>query len=324
MTPIATVAISTWKRSNLLAELIVSLENQTMQRDSYAINVYDSSSPDETQQIVTELASIYGNVHYVNVEINSPAHKRNVAIKEITTPVIIFMDDDLLAYPGLIEAHVSAQHNATGVAYCGQVRFPAQLVQNSNYFRYRDSRHLGPSRPGIDLNNLPFQFIVIMNMSAKPDELRSRVGMFSEEFRAYACEDYEYGYRLTKAGIRLAYLEDALAIHREASHGIGVFSEKLRSMSRESVPVLKQIIPATEFRGKGFDLEPVSEEESLRSRLRKQTLQALMNRYLATMVQYYLETTDSVPSLYFPPLYQYLLAHAYYEGVQQRSHESVF
>lgn len=322
MAPLASIAIATWNRCNLLAELILSLENQTLPRDDYVINVYDSSSPDGTRQVVEELAAIYDNIHYINVDVNSPAHKRNVAISETTTPIIIFMDDDMLAYPQLVDAHVRAQKSANGVAYCGQVRFPTRLVQSSNYFRFRDSRHLGPMRSGLDLENLPFQFIVIMNMSAKVEELRSKVGLFSEDFRSYACEDYEYGYRLAKAGIRMAYLEDALAIHREASHGVAVFSNKLRSMARESVPVLKQLVPAEELAGRTFDLEPITPAEELTTRLRKQLAQGMMNRQLAHLIQRYLEMTDKMPFFYSSALYQYLLAEAYYEGVQQRPQEN--
>lgn len=177
----ATVIVTTWNRREVLEGLLAALGKQTLANADFEVLVCDSESTDGTRGAVEAAAKLYGNIHYVSISANNPSAKRNEGIQRARTDTVIFLDDDVIPEPGLVEAHVRAHEGATGVAFCGQVRYPATWVRRSNYFRFRDLRHIGPARR-LDPKNIPFWNIVVMNLSFKRSELLFHVGYFSEEF----------------------------------------------------------------------------------------------------------------------------------------------
>lgn len=320
MSLLASVLIPTWRRKELLHRLILSLEEQTLPRDWYEILVCDSGSKDGTAEMVAELSLIFNNIRFVDISANTPAAKRNQAFDLSNAPIAILLDDDLEVCPEFVEAHIDAFRGRSNVVFCGSVRFPPPWVSRSNYYRYRDSRHIGPGRPDIDPNNIPPNCFVTMNFSCRKAELET-VGFMDETFTKYGCEDVEFGYRVKKAGLAVEFLAKALAYHHEGGGDPKTLlhhERKHYTAARYGVPLLLSMAPGALERTKSLFLEPIREDDSWRTTIIKVILRLMINRLGAFIVRRYLVWTDSFAAFYAPPLYRYLLAYVILRGCQER------
>jgi glycosyltransferase involved in cell wall biosynthesis len=313
------VVIATYNRCDLLEKLLDSLEDQTMPHDSYEVIVCDSNSSDNTQAMVLSKRQKFANIHYVNIEANSGAAKRNVAFKQAKGKIVVALDDDMLVGKNFLETHYQAHKQSTKTVFCGQVRFPKAFTEQSNYFRFKDSRHLGPSRPEIDSRNIPYRMFVIMNLSFKRTEMLETVGFISEQFTRYGFEDEEYGYRIAQAGFSIQYLETALADHYEAKGCAELFFKKIYVTSRDSAPVLHGLVPGSASTSGYANFEPILPSDPLPKRLLKGVLGLLTAKVVYLPIKAFLSVTDAIPQLYFPVLYRYLTAAAYAQGARDRS-----
>lgn len=235
------VCIATWCRKDDLEKIIEKLEHQTLDRSLYEVIVVDSQSPDGTDKVMEALKTKYDNLVYVNDAPNILASKRNVGIKNAKGDIIIFMDDDVYPEDGFLKAHYDANQIDNNTFYCGQIRFDQELVKNSNYYRFRDEQHLKDE--DID-KDLPFNKVVVMNLSFRKKYIET-VGYVDENFVGYGCEDMEFGYRIKDKGFHMAYLKDALAIHREKSSSIVEYGKKLYKTGLYGMRILKkECLPA--------------------------------------------------------------------------------
>ena len=236
------VCIATWSRKNKLQEIIELLENQSMPREEYEIIVVDSCSPDGTDDLMSCLCAKFNNIKYIKDAANVLAVKRNVGIENSSSDIIVFMDDDVYPSNTFIESHFRANMDNKDTFYCGQIRFPEELCELSNYYFFRDSQHLKKKDSSKDL---PFNNIVVMNLSFRKSFI-GKTGKVDERFLGYGCEDIEFGYRVVKAGFKLRYLDEALAIHKEDSSDIVSYGKKLYKSGLYGDRVLKRICPEAE------------------------------------------------------------------------------
>jgi GT2 family glycosyltransferase len=322
MTLKASIAIPTWQRCTILNRLLLALEGQTVSHDQYEIIVCDSDSNDGTEDMINTLMHTYGNIKYFNVAVNSPIVKRNEAIRRSSAPIIILLDDDVLPMQNFIEAHLNAHATHSNSVFCGQVRFPPEFVATSNYFRYRDSRYLGSSRPEINSHDMPYYLIVTMNLSFKRDELKP-IGGFSEDFQYYGGEDHEFGYRIFKAGIKLIFLEQALVYHYEAHGSISQYIRKLYIAARYSGPVLYRLVPDSLDLPNYRYLEAISSTDTFMIKIYKLLFTIATNRLFSFIVKAFLDITDHIRWLYTPLLFSYIAAAAYAHGVKDRTLHNV-
>ena len=231
--------IATWKRADKLKDIILLLEDQTIPQTEYEIVIVDSKSPDHTKRTVKDLQQQFDNIVYVEDADNVLAAKRNVGVETAKGDIIIFMDDDVYPTHGFIEAHLKANAHPERTFFCGQIRFPQEDVDRSNYYFFRDRQHLKETDIGKDL---PFNNIVVMNLSFRK-EYYEITGKVDERFIGYGCEDIEFGWRVKKAGFHIKYLPDALAIHREDSSSIVEYGNKLYKSGLYGNRILKEVSP---------------------------------------------------------------------------------
>ena len=314
----ATVIVTTWNRREVLEGLLAALGKQTLANADFEVLVCDSESTDGTRGAVEAAAKLYGNIHYVSISANNPSAKRNEGIQRARTDTVIFLDDDVIPEPGLVEAHVRAHEGATGVAFCGQVRYPATWVRRSNYFRFRDLRHIGPARR-LDPKNIPFWNIVVMNLSFKRSELLFHVGYFSEEFAGcYGGEDEEFGYRVARSGMRIQYLPDAKGYHHEWRGSLRGYLRKMYLSSRDTWPVMFRVMPVSAYQTKWRFLEEISVADDRRTKLIKRGIRFFASPSISNTIYRALEYTDALPSLFWPAAYLYVGAAARVLGCRDR------
>ena len=316
--PRISVTVATFRRRVLLEQVIRAIENQTIDRSQYEVIVCDSASADGTAELMADLMTEFPNLRYYDIDVNTLAAKRNVGIRQARGGIVVFLDDDAIPGKDFVAAHLAAHVSGSFQFVCGNVQFPEEWVSKSNYFRFRNSRHLGPSRPEINLKQIPYPMIVVMNGSFQKHHVVDRVGPVSEEFQRYGGEDYEFGYRVAKAGMAICFAADAKVQHFEHGGSLLNYMKKLYITSRDSLPVLYRLAPGARETALSRLLETRIPGDSWKSRLSHSVLRMALAPWLVNLVEYYLDKTDASRFLYSPLLFRYAFAGAMLRGIRDR------
>ena len=316
--PLISIAIATFRRRALLEQVIRAVQNQTVPRDRYEVIVCDSGSGDGTREMLAGLMTEFSNLRYVDLEINTLAAKRNAGVREARADLVIFLDDDAVPAPGFVAGHLAAHRDGGHQFVCGNVRFPDAWIAESNYFLFRDSRHLGPARPEVDLEDVPYHMIVVMNCSFRREDVLNRVGLVSEEFQRYGGEDYEFGYRVARAGLKIRFAPDATVEHHEHGGSIRQYMKKLYITSRDSLPVLYRLAPGSRQTALSWLLETPTEDDAYRHRVAQSAIRLALSPGLISLAERLLEATDKLRWVYSPLLFRYAFAGAMLRGIRDR------
>jgi GT2 family glycosyltransferase len=138
---------------------------------------------------------------------------RNAGWRATTAPIVLFLDDDVLALPGLVAAHLAAhaREPAAEVGVLGHVRW-ARRPRPTAFMRWLDDGIQFDFRglaPGADAG---WWRLYTANASVKRTMLEL-VGGFDEEHFPFGYEDTDLAARMADHGFRLRYERDALAEH---------------------------------------------------------------------------------------------------------------
>ncbi|RLI98191.1 MAG: hypothetical protein DRO99_01370, partial [Candidatus Aenigmatarchaeota archaeon] len=118
----ATVVIPTYNRKEKLRLVLKSLEWQDYPKDKFEIIVVDDGSTDGTKDVVHEVAKHHPvRIRYIAQEKDGfrVGQARNLGAREAASRNIIFINDDVVASPGLVRNHIMSLKNADAVlGYC--------------------------------------------------------------------------------------------------------------------------------------------------------------------------------------------------------------
>lgn len=215
MSPL-TVVIPTYNRGDTLHKAICAYMDQTARRAIAEIVIVDDGSTDSTGALVARLSN--GSaipIRYFRQENKGPAAARNVGIREASTELILFTDDDIIPERTLVAEHLKWHDRFPGkaIAVLGKVTW-APDVNPTPFMRwYGNDGPLFAYAHFAGRTELDDEFYTC-NLSVRAEFLRKN-GIFDEDFKAAAFEDIELGYRLRKAGLRLLYNASALAYHQQ-------------------------------------------------------------------------------------------------------------
>ncbi len=218
MSSLLTVIIPTHNRASLLLQVVDLLLEQAPDIDGHLeIVVVDDGSTEDVETLLSILATKRKQekmVRYVYQSAKGPAAARNLGIHQAKGDIILFLGDDILPLPHLLQVHYIAH----------TVEYP-----NSNY------AILGYAELAPELSQTPyvtwwkhwnFRYHLLLNHDVKPDYSffytnnlsLKRVfllqhGLFDEYFSYAAYEDGELGARLINQGLKLLFKPEAEAIH---------------------------------------------------------------------------------------------------------------
>ena len=306
------IIIPTYKRAPLLNEVLKAL---IMQDGILEIIIVDSNSNDGTKDIVKKYnQNSEISIKYLDVE-NNVALKRNIGIKESRAGYLIFLDDDCVPNENFVSNHLSSLSKNPNCLFCGDVFFPKELVDSSNYIRFKNSRHIR-YRYG-DSIDLDFKSIVTMNMSIKKENIIKNNLFFREDFIGYGMEDNEFGCQVMESEIKIKKCPASIQ-HMESNNPF-LFSTKIFHTARDGVYKLKTInkkavmrLPYSYF----FERDYIHKNILVRYLIKPMRL--LFNIKIAKYVLKLLDLIDIHKLLYFPLLYSYVYASYYNEGVKKR------
>lgn len=207
--PEISVVIPTYNRREVLRICLDALGRQSIAPSCYEVIVGDDGSTDGTDRMVgTVSTTLPMVVRYFRQENSGPGAARNRGLQLARAPLVLILNDDTIATPGLLAEHLRmhSAFPAPEVAILGRVTISPD-VPPSIFARL----HLdGTFVHFADGEELDWTAFITANLSVKRDFLLAH-GLFRAHL--FPHEDLELGERLRHRGLRIMYSARALGFH---------------------------------------------------------------------------------------------------------------
>lgn len=216
--PTISVGIPTYGRDQVLIETIEMLLEQTVRADAILIADQTPSHPEPYEQKLA-MWDREKVIEWRRLEVPSITRSMNYLLQVAKTDLVLFLDDDIIPAPGLIESHLQAVKELDVWAVVGQVLQPGQESEDVE-------QPLGPGGLIEDLN-FPFHSTksasVSNVMAGNLCVWRERaldVGGFDERFVRVAYRfETDFARRIRRAGGAIRYEPGASIRHLRAARG---------------------------------------------------------------------------------------------------------
>lgn len=316
----ATVIVPTYNRPQLLERSLRALLAQDPPPPGYQVIVVDDGSAAETGAAVQRAAGSDQRVSYLRHEINRGlSATRNTGVREARGDIVLFVDDDVVVEPGYVATHLAVHQRADPerIAVIGNLLFPPEVVAESNYAKYLQSRYLGGRRPetlaSLHPSDLHPRFLIGAVCSMRRGDLLA-VGMYDESIRFYGFEDHIFAHFLRQSGVRIVFAPEARATHYD-SVALSWYRAKMQETARNGLPVLQRFAPDFLEETSFGDLLPVDRSRDRPARVaRKLFLKAALNPVVVRTLEAWSAATDGIGWLYSPLVSRALSAGWFLEG----------
>jgi len=196
MTVDISVQLCTYNRRDTVLRCVDALSRVTFDPSRFEVVIVDDGSTDGSAEAL-ESASMPCRLLVLRQSHAGLAAGRNTGIRAATGEVVLFVDDDTLADPALVQEHWRT-HRAHG---------PAVVSGGVCHVPSHDSR-----AGRVRLSDLSTSFFWTTNVSVSRQSLLD-AGLFDEEFTEYGWEDLELGDRLRALGLARRRNARALVRH---------------------------------------------------------------------------------------------------------------
>ena len=202
------IVIPNHNRINALALTLETLCRQTCPPAEYEVIVVDQVSADGSRELVKNFAAPY---ELRLVEQNGQygiSVGRNGGIQAAAGELVILLDADILAHPGLVQAHADLHGRPPGfILGCGRLLpyLPAYTTFIEQVANPDACLDRGPE-PG----KFPFWFAFGGHLYFHVEAFR-QVGPFKPELKG--AEDIEFAYRAAQAGVEVENCPQAIGYH---------------------------------------------------------------------------------------------------------------
>ncbi len=210
-----TIVIPTLGRAEKLARALDRLDRQSAGSGDFAVTVAIDAAQPSTGPVTDAVGRRSFEVRVLQAERAGASAARNLGWRSASTPLILFIDDDVLAAPGLIAAHLDWHRRYRGaeVGVLGHVRWADELRVTA-FMRWLE-QGIQFDYPNIDGTEAGWGRFYTANASVKRSLLELSGG-FDELELPFGYEDIELAYRMRHHGFRLLYNRDAEAEHLHA------------------------------------------------------------------------------------------------------------
>lgn len=208
--PQVSVIIPTHNRSQVLKRTLDALGQQTFPHQEMEVVVVADGCKDNTVEFLHSYTAPF-SLQVIEQSGQGPAVARNQGALRATAPLLIFMDDDILASPQFVAAHVNAhqRENCVAIGY-----LPTILDTQTGFFRSTLRGWWEAMFQKMRQTDHRFAYTDLLsgNFSVSAG-LFAAVGGFDPAFRCH--EDYELGVRLLKANAEFVFASEAWGYHYE-------------------------------------------------------------------------------------------------------------
>ncbi len=205
--PEIAVLIATHNRSERLRSCLDALAAQTLDPAHFEVVVADDGSSDETTAMTAALETSFRLRTLALPKGGKPAAV-NAALDACEAPVCLFIDDDVIASPRLLEEHLAASA-AEPMALC-LGRLDQREPRSDDWFGHAHAAAWNQRYDELAGREPDWADCYGANFSA-PRQVLNEVGGFDSGLASI--EDIELGFRLVEAGCVPVYRPGALALH---------------------------------------------------------------------------------------------------------------
>ncbi len=202
------VIIPTYQRCNSLKRALIALCSQTFPKENYEVIVSIDGSTDSTQEMLTGFESPF-KLRTIWKPNAGRSAARNRGISEANGDILIFLDDDMEAYPELIERHY--KHHKINPRLCVLGNVPVHICNDSSPLEmYIAETIYIPFMERITSSGYKFQGLEFYggNFSIRKEVIQE-IGSFNDEYNVN--EDMDLGLRIMYAGIEIISEPNALS-----------------------------------------------------------------------------------------------------------------
>lgn len=204
------VVVPTYKRRALLARAISPL----LTSGAHEVLVVVDGVDDGSMELLQGLAETSPALRPLWRENGGEGAARQTGLDNATGDVVLFLDDDVLAGPGLVEGHAQVHAEGEGRVVLGYMptsvpveRAPGQFAT----FLYSQEYEESCRRYELGATDV-LTYLWAGNMSLRrADALR--VGMVGDDFRGVYHADQDFGLRCAAAGLQGIFVRDLASEH---------------------------------------------------------------------------------------------------------------
>jgi GT2 family glycosyltransferase len=207
------VVVPTHNRAESACRLARALDSRECVTPFEVTFVLDGCT-DGTRAALEELG-LNAGLNIVETPASGAGAARNKGVASSSGEYLLFIDDDIMPQPGMLTAHVRNHLSASGVAVVGPYPYAPEMPVGPLNFMIRDWWHRRFQALADPTHRFTYRDCLTGNFSLPRDAFEA-VGGFDEGFRKDGREDYEFGCRLLKSGVRMRFAADALAYHYPA------------------------------------------------------------------------------------------------------------
>jgi glycosyltransferase involved in cell wall biosynthesis len=250
------VVIATHNRRGRLGRCLDALAVQSAAAGSFEVIVASDGSSDGTAEMVEALGTPYP-LRLLRLEKGGKSPALNAAIEVAAGSVCLFIDDDVVASPELVAAHLAAHVEDPLTMAVGYLEQPAP--SGGGWFERAHAVAWNERYAELEGRPADWPDTYGGNFSAPTASLRE-VGGFDTGLEAI--EDIELGYRLREAGCQARYVPQAAGVHEDEKRRARLLADVERYGA--FCPVFAERVPVARRRLLGWFLEPTPREVALR------------------------------------------------------------
>ena len=204
-----TVIIPTYNRAEILEKCLKALAGQTLSPRSFQVIVADDGSDDDTKERMQRFeGDTFGDMRYIHQPNTGQNAARNRAIQQAEGELLLFINDDTVATPTMLEEHwhYHEKYPEEGVAVLGRITISPEVPPTPFAKLHLDTCYaLWEGKTELD-----WHAFYTCNVTLKKGFL-TKHGRFDESLRYN--DDLELGERLSHRGFRIIYNPQALGYH---------------------------------------------------------------------------------------------------------------
>jgi glycosyltransferase involved in cell wall biosynthesis len=208
--PHFSVVVPTYNRLGRLRDVIAALEQQAFPSDAYEVIVVSDGSTDGTDAYLETLRSAM-RLQWLTQANRGPAAARNAGVQKAVGEFIVFIDDDVVPEPQLLQEHARSHREAArDVVVLGPLLTP-EGFKMAPWVRWEQEMLMKQYRALLrgDWSATARQFYT-GNASLRRSHILA-AGGFDEGFRR--AEDVELAYRLADNGLEFVFNIQAVGMH---------------------------------------------------------------------------------------------------------------
>ena len=203
------VIIPTYNRAERLRACLEALARQTHSAAEFEVIVVIDGSTDGTHEMLASLRTPF-KLHVVPQQNSRQGAARNRGVEHATGRYCLFLDDDIIAAPTLVAAHLRLHRERQRVVGIGQIEL--QLPAKSDWFTHCYAQGWKEHYARLNLGRRPPSWLDCYggNMSLSRAAFLESGGFAIDLPRG---NDLEFAYRLERQGLAFVYLHEASGTH---------------------------------------------------------------------------------------------------------------